>query len=70
MKPNVGGVDRAFRVAFGLLILGAGAYFHSWWGALGAIPLLTGLLRWCPIYVPFETSTFVPRHGRVRGPSA
>ena len=57
MKPNVGGIDRGFRAAIGLAIIGTGVYFHSWWGALGAIPLATAVIRWCPVYIPFGTTT-------------
>ena len=57
MKPNVGGYDRVFRIVFGLVVLGLGVVFRSWWGVLGAIPLATGLVRWCPMYEPFGTST-------------
>jgi hypothetical protein len=52
MTRNVGGFDRVFRAVFGLAVIGAGVYFGSWWGALGAIPLLTAILQWCPVYVP------------------
>jgi hypothetical protein len=61
MKPNVGGGDRIFRIVVGFAAIGAGIYFKSWWGALGALPLLTGVFRWCPVYVPFGTSTNVNR---------
>lgn len=57
MKRNVGGLDRAFRVVLGLVILGVGVYFRSWWGAIGLLPLLTGLFAFCPVYLPFGTST-------------
>ena len=57
MRPNVGGIDRSFRIVLGLAVIGAGVYFKSWWGALGAVPLLTGVIRWCPLYLPFGTST-------------
>ena len=57
MTPNVGGSDRTFRIVVGLAMIGAGVYFKSWWGALGVIPLLTGTLRFCPVYLPFGTST-------------
>ena len=57
MTPNVGGLDRGFRIGLGLLVIGLGVAFRSWWGALGALPLLTGLVRWCPVYLPFGTST-------------
>jgi hypothetical protein len=57
MRPNVGGLDRGFRIVLGLAVIGMGLYFKSWWGALGAIPLLTGAFRWCPVYLPFGAST-------------
>ena len=57
MKPNVGGIDRAFRAVVGLAIIGIGVYFNSWWGALGVVPLATAAIRWCPVYVPFGTTT-------------
>ena len=64
MKPNVGGLDRGFRVVLGMVVIGAGLYFKSWWGALGLVPLLTGVLRWCPVYVPLGTSTDEGRRAR------
>jgi hypothetical protein len=57
MKRNVGGLDRAFRIALGLVILGLGVYARSWWGALGLLPLLTGVFAWCPVYLPFGMSS-------------
>lgn len=61
MQPNVGGWDRQFRIVLGMVVIGLGIYFKSWWGALGAIPLLTGLLRWCPVYSVLHTRTDEPR---------
>ena len=57
MIRNVGGMDRWFRIVFGLAVIGVGIAYRSWWGALGLVPLLTGLLAWCPVYLPFGTST-------------
>ena len=57
MNRNVGGLDRGFRIALGLVVIAAGISFRSWWGALGAIPLLTGIFAWCPVYLPFGTTT-------------
>ena len=57
MKNNVGGIDRGLRILAGLAIIAAGFYFQSWWGALGLIPLLTGGLAWCPVYLPFGFSS-------------
>lgn len=65
MKPNVGGIDRAFRIAVGLTVIGIGIYFKSWWGALGLMPLLSGVFRWCPMYVPFGTTTCEGSRARV-----
>jgi hypothetical protein len=53
MKPNVGGLDRIFRLLTGLALLGAGYYFKSWWGLIGLGPILTATFRFCPAYLPF-----------------
>ena len=57
MKKNVGSADRAIRIVAGLIIIIIGIYFKSWWGAIGIIPILTSVINWCPIYVPFGIST-------------
>jgi hypothetical protein len=57
MKCNVGNADRMARGFAGLVVLGLGLYFQSFWGLLGLIPLTTAYLRWCPAYVPFGLST-------------
>ena len=57
MKPNVGGLDRLLRILAGLAPLGAGLWFRSYWGLLGLLPLLTGLVRVCPAYLPFGLSS-------------
>ncbi len=57
MKLNVGNPDRILRIVVGLSVLAAGAYFRSWWGLLGILPLGTGILGRCPGYLPFGLST-------------
>lgn len=57
MKPNVGGLDRIVRIVGGLVILGAGYYYKSWWGLIGIVPLLTAVFRFCPAYLPFGLSS-------------
>lgn len=57
MKCNVGTTDRILRAVIGLVIITAGFYFASWWGAIGAILLVTAALGWCPLYLPFGLST-------------
>jgi hypothetical protein len=44
MKANVGGLDRAVRLVAGVVLIAAGVYKQSWWGAIGLIPHLTHLL--------------------------
>jgi type IV secretory pathway TrbD component len=57
MTLNVGTTDRWVRIVLGLVVIVLGFYFQSWWGALGLIFLATGLIRWCPLYVPFKFNT-------------
>ena len=57
MQANIGNTDRIARIILGALIIGAGFYYQSWWGALGLVPLLTAVIRWCPAYLPFGISS-------------
>jgi len=48
---NVGRIDRSIRIAAGLaLIVLAASGVVGWWGWLGVVPLLTGVVGWCPPY--------------------
>ena len=58
MKKNIGALDRTLRIIVGvvlLLLVFVGP--QTPWGWLGLIPLVTGLVSWCPVYVPFKFST-------------
>ena len=57
MKCNAGRSDKIFRVVVGVVVIGLGFYFKSWWGAIGLIPLTTAALGWCPLYIPLKIST-------------
>ncbi|WP_315043467.1 DUF2892 domain-containing protein [Faucicola mancuniensis] len=57
MKHNVGSIDKTMRIVVGLAIIGAGFYFGSWWGAVGLVPLLTGLTGFCALYSLFGINT-------------
>ncbi len=64
MQRNVGGVDRGVRIIVGAALVlwaltTAGPY--HWWGLAGLVPLVTGLVGWCPAYVPFGWKTCRPR---------
>jgi len=60
MKCNVGGTDRIIRIILGVVIILAGFYFKSWWGVVGILLIVTGLIRLCPAYMPFGFSTCKP----------
>jgi len=58
MKANVGGIDRILRITVGTVLLAlalTGAIGP--WGWLGVLPLLTGLVGWCPPYALFGWNT-------------
>lgn len=57
MEKNVGNIDRIVRIILGIVILALGIYFKSWWGLVGLLPILTGTIRYCPLYVPFHIKT-------------
>ena len=51
MKAHVGGIDRIARVVVGLVLIALAATGTvGVWGWIGVVPLLTGLIRWCPLY--------------------
>ena len=58
MKTNEGTIDRALRVAVGILLL-ALTLTHTigMWGWIGVVPLLTGAIGWCPLYTVFGINT-------------
>lgn len=60
MEATVGGVDRGVRIVAGLVLLSLVFVLEGnarWWGLIGVVPLATGLLRWCPAYLPFGIKT-------------
>lgn len=57
MKQNVGKTDKYIRIVLGTIILAIGIFFQSWWGLIGIVLILTALVSWCPVYVPFGIST-------------
>lgn len=57
MKANVGSTDRIIRFVLGAVIIAVGFYFKSWWGVVGVVPILTGLLNYCPAYNLIGVST-------------
>ncbi len=57
MTANIGGIDRALRIIFGTALIIWGVIAGSLWSVLGLIFLITGIIRWCPLYLPFGIKT-------------
>jgi Protein of unknown function (DUF2892) len=58
MKANEGGLDRILRIVVGLGLLSlvfVGP--QTTWGYVGLVPLITGLIGFCPLYAVFGLST-------------
>ena len=63
MKTNVGGIDRIARVVVGLVLVGLAATGTlGVWGWLGLVPLVTGLVGWCPPYAMLGWSTYAAKN--------
>lgn len=62
-QVNEAGWDRIVRIVLGLamLALGWGGFVGGTFGVilqwLGFVPLLTGLIGWCPLYSLFHIKT-------------
>jgi hypothetical protein len=57
MVCNMGKTDRILRAVFGVIVLGVGFYFKSYWGLVGIVPIVTAAVGVCPAYIPFRLST-------------
>src|SRR5690348_8219755 len=58
MKRNEGAIDRVARVALGVALLAlvfVGP--RTWLGLVGLVPLLTGIVGFCPLYRLLRTNT-------------
>jgi hypothetical protein len=52
MKANVGGMEKPARIVIGLLVLSLIFFLEGnarWWGLIGLVPLITGLVGYCPV---------------------
>ncbi|WP_084722044.1 MTH895/ArsE family thioredoxin-like protein [Sulfurovum lithotrophicum] len=47
--------NRIVRIVVGLGLIGYGIYAQNWWFALGIIPLITGIVNWCPLEMKMGT---------------
>lgn len=64
MPKNIGSLDRALRIALGVVLLSLVFIGpKTLWGLVGLVPLITGLLRFCPAYGIVGASTCAGRSG-------
>ena len=61
MEKNEGNLDRVIRIVLGLALIAYALFMpaaplavFAW---IGVIPLVTGLVGWCPLYRIFGMST-------------
>ena len=58
MLANVGSLDRALRIVSGIVLITLALTGPDrGWGWLGILPLLSGLVRHCPLYAWAGIST-------------
>lgn len=51
MALNEGAIDRSLRVIIGIVLITlAVTGIIGMWGWIGVVPLVTGLIGWCPVY--------------------
>ena len=58
MSRNEGHFDRWTRICVGIFFIWLAALGDIGpWGYIGVVPLLTGLLAWCPLYTVIGFNT-------------
>jgi hypothetical protein len=57
MTKNIGSADLTIRVVIGIAMIFWGLLSQNWLGAIGLVPLLTAVLRWCPAYTLLGINT-------------
>lgn len=61
-------MNRIIRIVIGLALIGYAIYSGNAWFYLGALPLLTGLINWCPLEMKMGTCD--PASGCCASPSS
>ena len=58
MKLNIGSMEKVIRIVGGIVLI-ALAYTETlgMWAYIGVIPLVTGLMGWCPIWSLLKINT-------------
>jgi hypothetical protein len=58
MTPNVGTIDRTIRIVVGIALIAWALMGGPAWAWIGVLPLVTGLVRFCPTYRLLGVSTY------------
>ncbi len=64
MACRMGSQDRLSRIAAGVILIGFALITGNVVGWLGIIPLITGIIGWCPIYKPLGIDTCKTEHSK------
>jgi hypothetical protein len=74
-RHNVGGIDRVLRLTLGGILFLAGLFLLTSkirpgviLAVVGLLALLTGLVRFCALYIPFGISTAQPKRPPLNRP--
>jgi len=57
MKKNVGTTDKTIRIVIGIFLIVLGIFGSKIWVIIGLLPLITGLIGYCPLYALLGIST-------------
>ena len=66
MACKMGNQDRLSRIVAGVILVGFALLTGNLIGWLGLIPLVTGIVGWCPLYGPLGIDTS-PTEGKEHG---
>jgi Protein of unknown function (DUF2892) len=63
MTCNLGGTERAIRVAIGMGLIGGALFVEPGWAVgvmsvIGGVAMLTGLIGFCPVWKLFGLNTW------------
>jgi hypothetical protein len=56
-EKNIGKNDKIFRITIGLIIVVLAIFFKSIWGLIAALPIITAISSFCPLYKFLAIST-------------
>jgi len=62
MECKMGDQDRLSRIVAGIILIVFAMITGNFIGWLGIIPLITGIVGWCPLYGPLGINTCATEH--------